>query len=576
MVKIAAALAAMVLVSGAPGARAASAVGQWHGDLHPAPGATLRLALKLDQNSAGVWSGALESLDQGGGALPLADVEATSNSLSFTVPVAHGRFEGRWDARANAWAGQWAQGGRNLPMTFVSGPPQAQPKILGLDGAWEGTLDTSAGIKLRLALHFSTGPYGTSGRLDSLDQAAYGLPLADITHQGARVSFAVPSVGGTFEGTLGAGGKITGTWSQGGAGLPLTFAKRPAGAPEARLSRPQTPRPPYPYRVEDVAFDDAAGHDRLAGTLTLPPGKGPFPAVVLIAGSGAHDRDETIFGHRPFRVLADHLTRRGLAVLRYDKRGVGASTGDYASATTADFADDANAAVRFLAARRDIDGRRIGLIGHSEGGLIAPMVADRDRKVAFVVLMAGPAVNGADLLEAQQKRINEVMGLGGDRLAEASAEEARMIDIVRKSASPAQAAEALKAEADAVADRTGAPKELAEARAAELESPWFRSFLAYDPAPALQRLRIPVLALIGSVDVQVPADQNIPALRAALAQDRRATVEELPGLNHLFQPATTGAPGEYVEIETTIAPAALDTITQWILRTMGGGARAGS
>jgi uncharacterized protein len=573
MVKIAAALAATALAFIAPTARAASAAGQWHGELHPAPVITLRLVLRLDQGASGAWSGALESLDQGGRGLPVADVAATPDSLSFTVPAAHSRFEGHWDAAANAWTGTWSQGARSIPLSLVAGPPAARPKIEGLDGAWQGTLATGAGVRLRLAMRIETGAYGTTGRLDSLDQVTYGIPLADIARQGAQVSFAVPSVGGAFEGALGADGSLTGTWTQGGAGLPLTFSRRPAGAPEARVGRPQTPRPPYPYQALEVAFDDVAGHARLAGTLTLPPGKGPFPAVVLIAGSGAHDRDETLFGHKPFLVLADHLTRRGVAVLRYDKRGVAASTGDYAGATSADFANDADAAVQLLAARHDIDRRRIGLIGHSEGGLIAPMVAARDPKVAFIVLMAGPGVDGADLLEAQQRRINEVMGLGGDRLDQASAEEARMIGIVRDAGSPAEADARLRAEADATADRTGTPKSLAEARAAELGSPWFRSFLAYDPAPALQRLRIPVLALIGSVDVQVPPDQNLPALRAALADDRRATVEELPGLNHLFQPATTGAPGEYAQIETTLAPVALDTITDWVLQTTSSGHR---
>jgi dienelactone hydrolase len=567
MVKIAATLAAMVLALAASPGWTAAAAGQWHGDLHPAAGVALRLSLRLEQTASGAWNGALNSLDQGASGLQVTDVAVTDDALSFTVPTVHGRFDGRWDAGARAWAGDWSQGGRKMPLSFVAGPPVARPKVEGLDGAWEGTLDTS--VPLRLALHFDTGPYGTTGRLDSLDQAAYGLPLTAIARQGERVAFGVPTVGGTFEGTLRADGTIDGTWSQGGADLPLTFSHRPAGASEARLSRPQTPRPPFPYRVEEVAFDDPAGHDRLAGTLTLPPGKGPFPAVVLIAGSGAQDRNETIFGHRVFLVLADHLTRQDMAVLRYDKRGVGNSTGNYANATTADFADDAQAAIDFLAARRDIDRRRIGLIGHSEGGLIAPMVASRDHKVAFVVLMAGSAVNGADLLEAQQRRINEVMGLGGERLAEASAEEARMIDIVRQASSPTAAAAGLKAEADVTAERTGEPRGLAEAQAAQLDSPWFRNFLAYDPAPTLERLRIPVLALIGSKDVQVPPDQNLPPLRAALAHDRRATVEEMAGLNHLFQPAITGAPAEYAQIGTTIAPAALDTITTWILRTTG-------
>jgi uncharacterized protein len=567
MVKIAAAFAAMILALSAQTAQAASPAGQWHGDLHPTPLITLRLALHLDQASSGAWSGVLESLDQGDRGAPVADVAATSDSLSFTVPVVHGRFEGRWDAATNAWSGTWSQGGRSMPLNLVAGRPIPRPKIEGLDGVWEGTLDTVVGMKLRLAMHIDTGAYGTTGRLDSLDQAAYGIPVVDITRQGARVSFGVPSVGGAFEGTLGATGTLSGTWTQGGSGLPLTLSHRAAGTPEARLSRPQTPKPPYPYLVEDVAFDDAAGHARLAGTLTLPTGKGPFPAVVLISGSGPNDRDETIFGHKPFAVLADALTRRGVAVLRYDKRGVGASTGDYASATSADFADDAQAAVTFLAHRPDIARRKIGLIGHSEGGLIAPIVASRDRQVAFVVLMAGPGVDGTKLLEAQQRRIDEVMGLGGESLAAASAEEARMIDIARQAPDTVTAAAKLKAEADATADRMGAPRAVTEARAAELASPWFRVFLAYDPAPALERLRIPVLAIIGSRDVQVPPDQNLPALRTALRRDRRANVEELPGLNHLFQAATTGAPGEYAQIETTLAPLALDTVTDWVLQT---------
>jgi pimeloyl-ACP methyl ester carboxylesterase len=425
-------------------------------------------------------------------------------------------------------------------------------------------------MKLRLAVHIATSPSGTAGSLDSIDQGAMAIPLAHIDRAGTHVTFEVPAVAGRFAGDLDATGRtLSGTWSQGGAPLPLVLTRRAPGAPEAALVRPQTPTKPFPYAEEDVAFDSADAGVRLAGTLTLPRGPGPFPAVVLIAGSGPQNRDEDILGHKVFMVLADHLTRHGVAVLRYDKRGVGRSTGPYDKATTAAFARDADAAVRFLAARRDIDHGKIGLVGHSEGGLIAPLVAVADPKVAYIVMMAGPGVDGAAVLAEQQRLIAKAMGLTDAQLATASASEARMIQIVRTEKDPAVAAARLKVEADELAAGEGISPSMAESQVAAINSDWFREFFAYDPAPTLRRLRIPVLALIGSEDLQVPPDQNLPALRAALADDPRATVEELPGLNHLFQPAATGAPSEYASIETTIAPTALDRITGWIVATAG-------
>jgi dienelactone hydrolase len=566
------AFAAIVVSSliGAAGAWAAPLAGDWRGQLEPAPGMTLRLALHFAGTPAGGWTGTLDSLDQGAMGLPLAAVALKDETLDFDVPVAHGHFSGRWDTATKAWTGSWSQGGRELVLSFTAGAPVVGVKVQGLDGVWDGALEAGGGMKLRLAVHIATGAYGTSGAMDSLDQGANGIPLAEIHRDGAHVAFDVPAVHGRFEGTLDpAGGVLTGTWSQGPGALPLVLKRRASGAPEAKLNRPQTPVKPYPYREEEVAFDDPGARVRLAGTLTLPNGPGPFPAVVLIAGSGPNTRDEPIMGHRLFLVLADHLTRHGLAVLRYDKRGVGESSGDYAKATTRDFAQDAGAAVRFLSRRPDIEANRIGLVGHSEGGLIAPLVAAQDQGVAFVVMMAGPGVDGAAILAEQQRLIAKAMNLDDAALARTTADQARVIAIVRDETDPAVAAAKLEAAADDMAVGEGVPEAQVESRVAQIDTDWFRAFFAYDPAPTLARLRIPLLALIGSKDLQVSAAQNLPALRAALAGDPHARVEELPGLNHLFQPAVTGAPSEYGTIETTIDPHALEVITDWILATVG-------
>jgi hypothetical protein len=318
-----------------------------------------------------------------------------------------------------------------------------------------------------------------------------------------------------------------------------------------------------------VTFDDAASHVRLAGTLTLPQGAGPFPAVVLVSGSGPNTRNEPIMNHQLFLVLADHLTRHGVAVLRYDKRGTGTSTGDYAKATTQDFADDADAAAAFLRARKEIDPAKVGLIGHSEGGLIAPMVAVADPKVDFIVMMAGPGVDGAQVLTEQGRLITKAMGLSDAQVAETSALREKLIAIVRTEKDPAVAAAKMRALIAADPKLKDTPPAAIEAQISAINSDWFRFFFNYDLAIALRQVRCPVLAMIGSKDLQVPPDQNLPAIRAALAHNPDAEVEELPSLNHLFQTAKTGAVGEYGEIEETLAPVALDLMTGWILKRVG-------
>jgi pimeloyl-ACP methyl ester carboxylesterase len=345
-------------------------------------------------------------------------------------------------------------------------------------------------------------------------------------------------------------------------GLAPSARAQPAPGAAAAPQRPQTPRPPFPYKAQDVVIP-GAGDARLAGTLTIPAGAGPFPAVLLINGSGPNDRDETILGHKPFLVIADALTRRGVMVLRLDKRGVGASTGGSPDLTTADYAADARAALAWLRRRPEAAAGRLGLLGHSEGAEIAPMLAADDPKVAFLVLLAAPAVPGDQLLLAQSRALLEAQGAPADRVL-AAARANRDIYAIAKSDLPEDEAY------DQVMARlkeAGAPATAVAAMARQGLSPWVRWFLRHDPRPALAKVRCPVLALYGSKDLQVVPVQNVPELRAALKADPQATVTDLPGLNHLFQTADTGSPRDYGQIQETIAPAALALIVDWVVRT---------
>jgi pimeloyl-ACP methyl ester carboxylesterase len=337
----------------------------------------------------------------------------------------------------------------------------------------------------------------------------------------------------------------------------------PAAAPPPQF-RSQTPKPPFPYQSEDVTLDAPAGA-HLAGTLTVPPGHGPFPAILLINGSGPNDRDETVQGHKPFLVLADALTRRGLVVLRLDKRGVGASTGGSRDLTTADYAADARTALAWLRHRPEVDPTRVGLLGHSEGAEIAPMLVADDRKIAFVVLLAAPAVPGDQLLLAQNRALLASQGGTAAQLENAARVNREIYDIAKSDLPADQAREQVVSRLT----QAGAPDNIASALADQGLSPWARWFLRHDPRPALGQIHCPVLALDGSKDVQVVAAQNLPEIRKALAGNPDATVTELPGLNHLFQTAQTGSPKEYATIDETFAPSALALIVDWVGRTVG-------
>lgn len=436
----------------------------------------------------------------------------------------------------------------------------AQAPASPIDGDWAGALSVNT-LKLRIVIKLATTADGLTAQLQSPDQSTQWVKATSATLKGNELSLGFTDLHATYLANLSADKtKFEGTFMQGGMPMQLTVT-RVTNPAQLERKRPQMPVAPFPYRSEDVSY--ASSGNTIAATLTLPKGKGPFPAVVLISGSGPHDRDETLMGHKPFWVLADALTRRGIAVLRADKRGVGKSTGNLATATTLDFADDAEAGFNYLLTRPEIDARRVGLLGHSEGGDIAPMVAARNAKVAFVVLLAGPAIPGDQLIVEQTRALALASG-APQQVAEKSADaEAKLVAIVK---SDKPAAERDKALRDALSS-LGLSGDKLETTFKALTSPWYVEFLRYDPATSLSKLKVPLLALYGDKDLQVPPAVNVPALKKILdaAGDKQYETEVFPGLNHLFQTAKTGLPSEYGEIEETIAPEVLKKIGDWIL-----------
>ncbi len=439
-------------------------------------------------------------------------------------------------------------------------------------GFWQGTLKVGA-IELRVVLNVTAGTDGgLTAILDIPDQGAKGIPIEGITVKDKDVQLDLKKLAASFEGKLSDDGKeIAGTWKQGGTDYPLTF-KRLDKAPD--YGRPQDPKKPYPYAEEEVTFENQKAGVKFTGTLTLPKGKGPFCAAVMITGSGAHDRDEALMGHRPFLVIADHLTRNGVAVLRYDDRGVGGSTGNKMAVTSADLAEDVLAAVAYLKGRPEIDPKKIGLIGHSEGGMIAPMAAVKSEDVAFLVLLAGPGLSGEEILYRQGELIAKAEKVDDKKIAQQRTMHGKLFAILKKEKDDKAAREQMEALIqEETAKLSDEEKKEAEKRKAVSEAqtkfmltPWFRYFLAYDPAPTLRRVKCPVLALDGERDLQVPAKADLDAIEQALKDggNKDVTVKELPKLNHLFQTCETGAPTEYAKIEETFAPAALQLISDWI------------
>ncbi|HTY60453.1 MAG TPA: alpha/beta fold hydrolase, partial [Bacteroidota bacterium] len=409
---------------------------------------------------------------------------------------------------------------------------------------------------------------------DIPQQMAIGLPLRNVSWRPPKTHFELPAGPGlaVFDGRI-AKDSVNGDFTQ--AGFAGTF--RLERGKDVRTAPPEAAVPP-PYREEEIAFK--SGEFNVAGTLTVPPGGGKHPAVILITGSGAHNRDEELLGFRPFRIIADHLTRHGIAVLRWDDRGIGSSGGNKSLSTTADHAQDVLAGVKFLRARPDINPEAIGLLGHSEGGLIAPIVAGLSRDIAFIVLMAGPAVTGERLVCFQIETQMRGAKAGEEEIRKALSEQHRVFACVRADTGWDGLALMFKKEAasgysampaerkKAITDSASFVNARGAAMMGGVRVPWLKYFIDCDPVPALEKVSSPVLALFGELDMQVPVSLNRAPMEAALARSRTKDwkVEIVPKANHLFIRAVTGLPSEYAGLEKVFVPGFLDLVTEWITK----------
>ncbi len=440
-----------------------------------------------------------------------------------------------------------------------------------ITGDWYGALHIQ-GTQLRLVFHIKKTDSGYVSTMDSPDQKALGLPVAKTSYVQPRLNISMPAIHLEYEGELDQEQKIKGSFKQNGQTFPLELSHEQIE--KKVVKHPQEPIKPYPYSEEEVQFENPIGHHTLAGTLTLPQKTGIFPVVILITGSGPQNRDEELLGHKPFLVLSDHLTRQGIGVLRYDDRGTAKSTGDFKSATTADLATDVEAAINFLMTRPEVDKKKIGLIGHSEGGLIAPIVAAGNRNVSYIVLMAGTGIPGDELLLKQEELIARATGSKEDDISKMKVSNRKAFDMIntikdtsnlRRSLTEYVMGE-LKASPSDQKPAGMTDEAYAKIQVQTLTSPWMLYFLRYDPRPVISKVKCPVLAINGAKDLQVPPRENLEEIEKALRKggNKKVTTQQIPNLNHLFQECTTGSPEEYATIEQTISPVALNIISDWI------------
>ena len=440
-----------------------------------------------------------------------------------------------------------------------------------ITGQWNGALKVQ-GTQLRLVFNVTKTDNGVSSTMDSPDQGAKGIPTTTTSFENSILKITIENARIEYAGTLGKDNIIVGTFKQAGQSFPMNLSKEVIE--KEKLVRPQEPIKPYPYYSEDIIFENKKAGISLAGTLTLPNKDGVFPVVILISGSGPQNRDEELLGHKPFLVLSNFLTKNGIAVLRYDDRGTALSKGDFKTATSADFATDVESAITYLKTRNEINKKKIGLIGHSEGGLIAPMVANKSKDVAFIILLAGTGIQGDQILLLQQKLIGKASGVSEEDLQKNELLNRKVFDIVNKSNSLEQLNIDLTNHIkQSLVDNPKAKKpqgmsedDFVKLQVKQIANPWMQYFIKYNPAPALEKVKCTVLAINGEKDLQVPSKENLEAIKFALTKggNKKVTIKELPNLNHLFQECKTGSPDEYANIEQTFSPVALTEILKWI------------
>ena len=538
----------------------------WEGTLD-AGGQKLLMKFEFHKDQD-AWKGVLHSPDEGHIEIPISKMQTTDGQMEFMAPTVGAKFAGELSSDGLLATGIWSQNGHEIDFVLRKVDSLNLPK---LKEAWQGTLKAGE-TKFKLGLKiFQTDEGDLFAKLDSYSQGVKGIPV-DFKQDGRQYLFSQAAMKLTYKAELSADGKtLSGTWEQVGTKFPLELERMSEGF-EPVANRPQNPKGPFPYKVKKVTYENATDKVTLGGTLTTPNGEGPFPVAILISGSGSQDRDETLFEHKPFWVIADYLTRHGVAVLRFDDRGVGESTGVelLANSTSQDFANDVQAGIDFLKTQDNIDSTKIGLIGHSEGGLIAPMVATQGDDVNFIISLAGPGVDGGKILTSQLRAAQEASGFDPD-LVDAIEELTERL-VAKVNADETVTQEVLKELTDEIS------KDLSEKSAAGfntqakllsqmMASPWARYFIKHDPAVNWKQVRCPVLVLNGEKDLQVLADLNLPAIKSALeeAGNNKFKIVRLANLNHLFQ--ETEGPGlgnEYGLLEQTFSPNALQAMSNWL------------
>lgn len=433
-----------------------------------------------------------------------------------------------------------------------------------LEGSWKGIIEIQ-GTKLNLVFNFKEAGGNWSATMDSPDQGGFGIPMDEVTINQNKVLVKSKALQLTYEGTI-TKDCIEGIFQQSFLQVPLNLKSDTSEASQ----RPQEPQPPFPYQIENISFPSLDKSITLSGTLTLPGDLKKHPAVVLIAGSGPANRDEEIFGHKPFAVIADYLTRQGLAVLRYDKRGIGESTGSLREATTLNLAEDVEASIQFLRNHPNIQSNNIGLIGHSEGGIIAPMVASRDQAISFIVLLAVPGMTGKQILKKQNEESIQRSPITNDQKTKALNVAVQYLDYLAQTSSEGTSTEALHNTLDSIISINLAedifPQVSREEMIKSTNNNWIIYFLNLDPSEYLKKVHCPILALNGTKDIQVEANSNLKIIESSVKNKELLTVKKYLNLNHLFQKAETGAINEYAQIQETFSEDVLRDILTWISR----------
>ena len=556
--------------------------GAWEGKLNIGA-ASIRLVFHFDQQKDGEYTGSMDSPDQGATGIAFDKVGMRGDSVALLIRKINGGFDGLM-TNDSTIDGNFHQGGKSLPMTLKKSsgvikiaPPKKSMSKRNVKGIWEGKLNVNS-ISVRINFHFDKQKDDIyTGTMDSPDQGVMGVPCQQVVLTGDSIDIEV-NMTIKMRGVLADDTSIIGYWNQGNKTFPISLNK--VKELSKNPNRPQTPKPPYSYNSEDIEYDNADKSVHFGATFTYPKGAGPFPTAILITGSGQQDRDETLLSHKPFAVIADYLTKKGIAVLRVDDRGMGKSTGDVQNATSADFANDVEVGLAYLKNRKEVDQKRMGMIGHSEGGLIASIVAARNPDIDFVIMLAGPGVKGSDVLLKQTEDIMISEGTPAETVRAYCIIFKQLLQdfttnndtsLIRKkvtsdfahwkSAQTETTLKALKIGLDSSDDY-----KLINLFMHDFSSPWTNYFVKSDPRPLIEKFRYKVLALDGSKDLQVNAEMNLAGINKALKKSKSPSFEtkELPGLNHLFQHCKKCTIEEYGELEETFSPEALEIMWKWL------------